>query len=91
HYDSKLNKCVPTPSCKVDCTTNPTDPSCPPLPSCEEGSSDCPPPLCQPAVIGISCPPPSPPPCPEGQHYDSKLNKCVPICPSVTELVNGKC
>jgi hypothetical protein len=48
------------PSCKVDCTKNPDDPSCN---------------VCQPAAIGISCPPPE---CPKGQHFDDNQNQCVP-------------
>jgi hypothetical protein len=69
------------PSCKVDCTTNPDDPSCPPTPPC------------QPAVIGISCPPPPPPPsCPSGEHYDPNQKKCIPDkppCPAVKVLSEG--
>jgi hypothetical protein len=31
--------------------------------------------VCQPAAIGISCPPPE---CPKGQHFDDNQNQCVP-------------
>jgi hypothetical protein len=46
----------------------------------------------------MSCPPPPPPPppptpCKTGEHYDTKLKKCVPDnkCPEGTERVNGEC
>jgi hypothetical protein len=29
--------------------------------------------------------------CPPDQQFDPKVNKCVPICPDGTELLNGKC
>jgi hypothetical protein len=29
--------------------------------------------------------------CPPGQHFDPKANKCVPVCPDDTDLLNGKC
>jgi hypothetical protein len=73
------------PSCKVDCTTNPSDPSCPATPPC------------QPAVIGISCPPPSLR-CPDGQLLTPD-GKCVvdnpvvpaPKCKVDQVLIDGKC
>ncbi len=56
------DKCmhVPIPPGPIDCTKNPDDPSCN---------------VCQPAAIGISCPPQE---CPKGQHFDDNQNQCVP-------------
>ncbi len=31
------------------------------------------------------------PPCKKDERYDAVQNKCVPICPDGTELLNGKC
>jgi hypothetical protein len=40
----------------------------------------------------MSCPPPPPPPnCQKWQHFDPKLNKCVPPCPPGYYLKNGVC
>jgi hypothetical protein len=36
-------------------------------------------------------PPPPPPPCKEWQHFDPKLNKCVPPCPPGSHLEDGVC
>jgi hypothetical protein len=56
----------------VDCTKNPSDTACHPIPPCTEGSSDCPTPPCQP-TIGISCPPT--PECKSDEHLEN--GKCV--------------
>jgi hypothetical protein len=60
------------PSCKPDCTKNPDDPSC--KFDCTSNPSDpsCPTPPCQPAIIGISCPP-----------VDCTKNPDDPSCPLI--------
>jgi hypothetical protein len=52
---------------------------------------DCTP--CPPVLTGLQCPPPPPPPkCKPGEHYDSKLKKCIPDkCPQGFHLQNGIC
>jgi hypothetical protein len=87
----------PPPPCdpaKEDCT-----PPCPPgstdcTPPCDPAKEDCTPP-CPPVATGLSCPPPPPPPpppCKDGEHYDTKLKKCIPDkCPEGTERVDGEC
>jgi hypothetical protein len=78
------------PSCKVDCTKNPDDPSC--KVDCTKNPDDPRCPQCPPVGLGMSCPPPPPPPpCQKWQHFDPKLNKCVPPCPPGYYLKNGVC
>ena len=80
HYDPTQKKCIPDrPPCpKVQGVSGGSSDDCPPCPKSENGIAK----LCPPPIV-----------CKKGEHYDPKLNKCVPdnLCPPGFHLQNKDC